>query len=1024
MGSFTPNVVAQQLLALCAVLAAVRSDATSVQVVGRQLIVDGHALHLKGVCWNPVPKGGVHPKDLDFRGFVESDSRLMAQAGINAVRTYDAITDRDVLDILWKRGIYVLNTVYVWGKAPMDTVVKSVNAVKDHPSILMWVVGNEWNYNGLYVGLTFPDALARVKRAVQVIKENDSTHPVATVHGEIPNGNTLSALPDVDVWGVNKYSGLSFGDLFDQWAALSSAPIFLGEYGADAYNTQTSQVDEQAQAKATLELTQQIVQASSVHPGGVCIGGVIFEFADEWWKDGSGNPHEHDVGGVSPGGGPYPDMTFNEEWWGLVRYDGTPREAYRAYSRIQLAGAKPGLTPGAVVEATAPRLSACGAHEACRGKLGNCCPDTQGHFDACCSSTATTTQAAGGGELPSTTWLPPLPHGHVHAGDSQAGDSGNQPIYTEYRGKFANGHFKIGTLGCTGVGECQFQTRTDAQLFCNSQSTCTAVLLHPFGDGCAGGFGCYTPRYGSISSNSLWDRSGGKAWVKDRGAVSHPQHSGLQLPNKQYIFVGFATATGAQEACKAYGHVAMPKTARERHWLQYAVDAAQAAGKMSKRWPKNTIWLGGYWNGRKKTWEWNDGTAISEFNWADGQPSAAEHQATEPWLCMVLTGQMHDSDPPYRFGIFCEESEEEKRTAPPPALEQTIEGKRRSLPRPSHPPQQEVPVATAHPSSQSLVSVKVDPLDCGPYQFVGFTGPEEARSACGAGKRLAMPKTAGQQRQLKEAISTALSRRVMSEAWPKNTVWIGASWHGAPARWEWDDQTPVVEVNWAAGQPSSSANQSHEPWLCMVADGHIHDSDPPYTFGVMCEDGAPQAHASSKPLPGLAATHVSSQGSPEQYVFVGFFSPEGARRACASHGHLAMPKTDGDRQAVRAAIRAALDAGHMSKEWPNNTIWLGGHWNNASAQWEWDDGTALLPNTHWAEGQPSAQGQQWKEPWLCMVSDGRVHDSEPPFRFGALCGVSGGAGGAMQRGMLDSPAPPLADLLAPTPQGSPPLVWA
>lgn len=307
----------------------------TVVVSGRQLMVDGAPFQLRAVCWNPVPVGGQHPADLDYAGYVVQDATLMQAAGINALRTYEPLTDTAVLDALYARGIYVLEGIYPYGGSPASVVTERVRAVVDHPAVLMWVIGNEWNYNGLYVGLSHAAALARLNEVAALIRAEDSTRPIATIYGEVPTTQVIEAMPLVDLWGLNVYRGIGFGDLFDVWAARSSKPMFLGEYGADAWNALTGMVDTTSQAEATTALTQAILDHSSAdNPADVCVGGAVFEWADEWWKDGAGQPSTHDVGGVAPGGGPHPDATFNEEWWGLVDIDRGVRPAYTALQAL------------------------------------------------------------------------------------------------------------------------------------------------------------------------------------------------------------------------------------------------------------------------------------------------------------------------------------------------------------------------------------------------------------------------------------------------------------------------------------------------------------------------------------------------------------------------------------------------------------------------------------------------------------------------------------------------------------------
>ncbi len=293
-----------------------------IEVRGRELYVDGEPFRIRGVNWNPVPKGGEHPANLDYAGFADQDIALMKTAGINVVRTYERLENRAVLDKLEDAGIYVFSTVYGWWQDAPSVVTARVNAVKDHPAILAWVLGNEWNYNHLYANdsLSLEETRDQINEAAELIRAADDAHPISTIYGELGGIEAqIAAMPNIDLWGVNAYRGISFGDLFTQFAAASTKPMYLGEYGADAYDSRNGgKVDVDAQGVATKALTEEIIDNYAAPSGGTTLGGFVFEWADEWWK--GGNPAAHDTGGTAPGGGPYPDQTFNEESLGRGRH--------------------------------------------------------------------------------------------------------------------------------------------------------------------------------------------------------------------------------------------------------------------------------------------------------------------------------------------------------------------------------------------------------------------------------------------------------------------------------------------------------------------------------------------------------------------------------------------------------------------------------------------------------------------------------------------------------------------------------
>eukprot|EP00122_Pirum_gemmata_P015892 Pgem_evm1s14850 len=172
----------------------------TITINGNKLLIDGKPMHFKGVNWNPVPKGKVHPH-IDYSGTVDADGELMKEGNMNVLRTYEAITDTVVLDKLHSKGIYVMNSVFSYGTDTVENVIRKVKEVKNHPAILMWVLANEWNYNNIYLHerMTFEQCKAKINKIAKAIKAVDDFHPISTIYGHLPSASLLYEMPDIDV---------------------------------------------------------------------------------------------------------------------------------------------------------------------------------------------------------------------------------------------------------------------------------------------------------------------------------------------------------------------------------------------------------------------------------------------------------------------------------------------------------------------------------------------------------------------------------------------------------------------------------------------------------------------------------------------------------------------------------------------------------------------------------------------------------------------------------------------------------
>ena len=304
-----------------------------VQVSQNKLLLDGNAFYIKGICYHPVPLGS------KYRSFnkIDQDLALMKEAGINTIRVYEPIDDIEILNKISSYGIKVIISFGFNQNGFFDilsgTFIDYVEKYKDHDSILLWELGNEYNYHPEWFGGDIANWYKALNDASKKIHMIDKHHPVSTAHGDLPDEQARSLVSDIDMWGVNVYRWDQPVSILEQWAEVSDKPIYFAELGSDSYMTITRDIYEEGISELAQADANKIMLDAVIDNIELSAGTVIFQFADGLWK--AGNPSKQDVGGWAPNssGVPY-DGTANEEFFGIVDIARNKKKSYEIVKTI------------------------------------------------------------------------------------------------------------------------------------------------------------------------------------------------------------------------------------------------------------------------------------------------------------------------------------------------------------------------------------------------------------------------------------------------------------------------------------------------------------------------------------------------------------------------------------------------------------------------------------------------------------------------------------------------------------------
>ncbi|MFC1606467.1 glycoside hydrolase family 2 TIM barrel-domain containing protein [Candidatus Latescibacterota bacterium] len=221
-----------------------------VEIKNGQLLVNGMAIYFKGVDRHEHDPD--HCRTLGIDSMV-NDIRLMKQFNINAVRTSHYPNDPRWYDLCDQYGIYLIDEANIeshgigydpdktlgnkpeWMDAHIDRTRRMVERDKNHPSVVIWSLGNEagdgvnFEATSAWIHENDPSRPVHYERA----EEKPHTDIVCPMYARIEQIEAYAKKPQSRPLILCEYAhamGNSVGNLQDYWDVIEKYPVLQGGF--------------------------------------------------------------------------------------------------------------------------------------------------------------------------------------------------------------------------------------------------------------------------------------------------------------------------------------------------------------------------------------------------------------------------------------------------------------------------------------------------------------------------------------------------------------------------------------------------------------------------------------------------------------------------------------------------------------------------------------------------------------------------------------------------------------------------
>jgi hypothetical protein len=291
-----------------------------IEVKGDWIYVDGEKYFIKGIGYS-----GWRPYQLPWQErpdpkLMENDFRLISEAGFNTIRTWSALNAQE-LALARKYGLMVMQGIFVdptrdfaspiYQNYVLTTIKNQVRFYLQEPNVLMFLVANEPPVERVRTsGVQNTEKVLNLM--VDAVHQLDPKRLV-TFSNWVQLAFISSAMLPVVAFNVYMYEphivthALTYKG-YVEWLKKNKSldkPLVITELGLSVSSYGPGKLGrggntEEEQRDGTIMMYDDIINAGAV-------GGCIFEWNDEWWKnyDYSGDQNKHEA-------------SDPEEWFGVI----------------------------------------------------------------------------------------------------------------------------------------------------------------------------------------------------------------------------------------------------------------------------------------------------------------------------------------------------------------------------------------------------------------------------------------------------------------------------------------------------------------------------------------------------------------------------------------------------------------------------------------------------------------------------------------------------------------------------------